>query len=409
MLLQQPNQAHFLKTSYLLCYLLNAPLFAIYSLMAFILYKDLNASVLQITALVAIKPTVAVLSSYWSDYFSTSQGHIKGNIIGATLLGLIPTFFFPFFNNAWLLVAAFSIYFFAERAVMPAWMELIKISFPQSQQSRVVSHGSLIMFVASAGFPILVCPWMDGYTQSWRWIFPILGAVSLMRVPILLSLLNSFVEKEKNSNPKTRSNLAPMKNGWKLLLERPDFAYYQSIFFCGGLGLMVMQPCLPEIIQSNLKLSYTEIATAVALCKGIGFAVTTPIWASRLHKTNIFKYCAIVTLFAACSISLILLSKYLTFGIYAAFILYGMMQAGSQLSWQLGGPIFSPKHDSSKYTSVNVILVGIRGCIGPILGGVLCATLGSSVALIIGSLFCLFGFCLGYIGSNKVAILHQKA
>ncbi|MCH9609518.1 MAG: hypothetical protein S4CHLAM45_14340 [Chlamydiales bacterium] len=406
-MLQQPNQAHLFKTSYLLCYALNAPLFAIYSLMAFILYKDLNASVFQITTLVAIKPIAAVLSSYWSDYFSTRDGRIKINIIGAMLLGLFPTFFFPFFNNGWLLIIAFSLYFFAERAVIPTWMELIKISFPQSQQSSIVAYGSLIMFIASAIFPLMICPWLDKSPQAWRWIFPLLGTISLMRLSILLPLFNSFKIKQKEIHFKTPSIITPLKKGWKLLFERPDFAYYQSIFFCGGLGLMIMQPCLPKIIQSNLKLSYTEIATAVALCKGIGFVAAMPIWTSRLHKTNIFKYCSIVTLFAACSIILILLSKYLTFGIYAAFILYGIMQAGSQLSWQLGGPIFSPKHDSSSYTSVNVILVGIRGCIGPILGGILCARLGSSTALVIGSLFCFLGFYLGFLGSKKVPILHQ--
>lgn len=409
MLVQKNNPAQFLKISYFLCYVLNAPLFAIYSLMAFILHKDLKASVIQITTLVVVKPIVAVLSSYWNDCFPISHGHIKRNIIGAMSIGLVPTFMFPFFNNGWFLVVAFSIYFFSERAVIPAWMELIKTSFSQSQQSRVVAHGSLIMFVTSAGFPLLVCPWMDKYTQSWRWIFPILGAISLVRLPLLLSLLKSFAKKERNNTFNSHLILAPLKNGWKLLWERPDFAYYQSIFFCGGLGLMVMQPCLPEIIQNNLKLSYTEIATAIALCKGVGFAITTPIWSSRLYKTNIFKYCSIVTLFATFSICLILLSKYLTLVIYVAFILYGVMQAGSQLSWQLGGPIFSPNQDSSRYTSVNLILVGIRGCIGPILGGILCTNLGSSIALSIGSLFCFFGFCLGYIGTNRVTILTQKS
>ncbi|NGX61561.1 MAG: hypothetical protein K940chlam9_01048 [Chlamydiae bacterium] len=403
MLFIKADQGRILKVGYLFSYLLNAPLFAIYSLMAFILYKDLHASPIQITTLVAIKPMVAVISSYWNEHFSLHRGRMRANIIGATLIGLLPTFFYPFFQNAWLFVGAFGIYFFAERAVIPAWMELIKISLPEAEQSKVVGQGSLIMFLSSAGFPLLICPLLDQYSQSWRWIFPLLGLISLARLPFLFLLLKSY-EKREEKQKATFSLSAPWIRGWRVLRSRPDFAYYQAIFFCGGLGLMIMQPSLPQIIEQNLQLSYTEIALAVAFCKGIGFAATVSLWSSKLHRTNIFKYCGIVTLFAACSICLILLSKFLGVCIYLAFFLYGVMQAGSQLSWQLGGPIFSPKQDSSHYTSINVIFVGLRGCIGPLLGGLLCARLGSTIALGIGGLFCALGCVLGFFGNKEVQL-----
>ena len=43
------------------------------------------------------------------------------------------------------------------------------------------------------------------------------------------------------------------------------------------------------------------------------------------------------------------------------------MQAGSELSWNMSGPLFSKQEESSSYTSVNIVTAGIRGlhCASP--------------------------------------------
>ena len=54
------------------------------------------------------------------------------------------------------------------------------------------------------------------------------------------------------------------------------------------------------------------------------------------------------------------------FGSYAAYTMFGIMQAGSTLSWHLSGPIFSKEKDSTLFSGVSVAMVGLRGCIFPI-------------------------------------------
>ena len=65
---------------YLLSMLLNGPLFALYGIMPFILFKDIGASPLQLAALVSIKPVVALLSAYWMPLLS---GRLKIAIMWA--------------------------------------------------------------------------------------------------------------------------------------------------------------------------------------------------------------------------------------------------------------------------------------------------------------------------------------
>lgn len=54
--------------------------------------------------------------------------------------------------------------------------------------------------------------------------------------------------------------------------------------------------------------------------------------------------------------------------LYAGYLCYGAMMGGCELTCNLSGPIFSKGKDSAPYSSLNLILIGIRGCICPLLG-----------------------------------------
>lgn len=389
-----------LISSYFLIYILNAPLFALYSLIPFILYRDLGASAFAITLVVAMRPIVAVFSSYWSYRLTSGLDHIRGNLIGATMLGLVPTLLLYLYPSIWGLIFAYALYVFAERALIPPLMEVIKQTVPRAEQSKIVAHGGVVMFTSSALCPLFLSPLLDFFPLCWQWLFPLLALLSAVRLIFLLALP---IEDAKAKSTEY-SLLSPWIHAWKILKERPDFAYYQLIFFLGGFGLMVMHPALPCIIENYLHFSYTEIATAVALFKGVGFVLATPFWTDRFPKTHIFTLCGWVTLIAGGSIGLVLLSMYYPPGIFLAYLLYGVMQAGSQLSWQMGGPLFSPLEDSSSYTSINVVLVGVRGCIGPFLGGLLCSLFSPHCALSAGMLFCWIGAVCAFLGRYRVPL-----
>ena len=121
---------------------------------------------------------------------------------------------------------------------------------------------------------------------------------------------------------------------------------------------MLMQPALPAYFVDTLNLSYTEMAVALTLCKGIGFSLTSPFWARNMNRINIFTLSSIPPLcicgFAFC----LLLAPTSILWLYAAYLFYGFMQAGSEMTWHLSGPSFAGHEDSSKYSSVNVLAVG---------------------------------------------------
>ena len=76
---------------------------------------------------------------------------------------------------------------------------------------------------------------------------------------------------------------------------------------------------------------------------------------------------------------------------YLSFILYGIAQAGSHLLWNLSGALFAGEEDSSPYSRVNILMVGLRGRVVPAIGGLLCDLVGPGPMLVLGSLICFGG------------------
>lgn len=164
---------------------------------------------------------------------------------------------------------------------------------------------------------------------------------------------------------------------------------------------MLMQPALPKFFFDSLHLSYAELAIALSACKGIGFAMTTRYWSSLMNRLNIFRFSAFVTALAALFPLVLLLSKFQVSWLYVSYLIYGVMQAGSELSWHLSGPVFAKKQDSSIFSSVNVATVGIRGCIGPFLGSLLCSHFSAPLVLFICFFLCLMAtFQMGFAGRS---------
>lgn len=382
------------RAAFVLTRILNAPFWVLFSMLPFIIYKDLHATPLQVTALITLKPLVSIFSTYWSALINKRRDRLLSNVIWACLLGYLPFFFFPFVDNPWFFVAASGIYMtLTQRGVVPAWMEILKLNIPKSSRGRVFALTSSFGYIGDALFPFALGWFLDGYYQAWRWIFPLVSLISLAaiffqaRIPIRLDALAK--EGIASSLSFFSQLVSPWKNAWEIIRRRPDFARFQAGFMLGGGGLMIMQPVLQGFFVDVLNLSYTELAIALALCKGIGFACTSPFWAEWMNKVDIYRFSSWVTLLA-CFFPIFLISaQFHIVWLYVAYICYGIMQAGSELSWNMSGPIFAKEEDSSAYSSINVLTVGLRGCVAPAIGSLVGFYFNSLSALLLGAFLCL--------------------
>ncbi len=406
-LINDPTCRAFLWTS-----VLRTPFWAVYGMLLFILYKDLNANPLQIGLFIAAKPIVALFSMYWSFAVHGRGDRLRANIVWATILGYLPFLFVPVFDNAWYLIGASTCFMLFDRGVRPAWMELLKRNISAEDRQHAFSYGSIFSYIGGGGFPLLMGWFLDHREGSWVWMFPLTAFVGTLSAWVQLRLATAKKVGEEitlSEESLGRQVIAPWQHAWGLLKQRSDFAFFSFGFFFGGAGLMLMQPALPHFFMDELNLSYTELAIALMLCKGVGFALTSPIWARLMSRLDIYRFSAFTGFLAALFPLGLVLAKTQLSWLFIAYLVYGVMQAGSELSWNLSGTVFARDEDSSMYTGINVVLVGVRGCIAPPLGTYLCYVVSSSSVLLLGGFLCLCGtLWLVYCRRQSGAFLAER-
>lgn len=379
------------RLAYIGTRILDTPFWAIYNMLPVILYKDLHISPMQLAVMIALRPLVSLFSMYWSSVINGRPDRLVSNILWARALGYAPFFFFPFVNNAWFFIFSFGFYMMLTVGIVPAWMEILKLTVPSSKREKVFSYTQAFGYLGGGLLPFVIGWLLDGYFQAWRWLFPLASGVALLA--FLLQMRMYIPSHEKQIKPDTlgllQHLLKPWKTAWQLLQERQDYRWLQWGCMLLGCGLMLMQPTLPIFFVDVLNLSYMELSIAITLCKGIGFVIASPLWSSWMHRVDIYRLnswiAGLACLFPLC----LILAKWQLGWLYIGYIFYGIMQSGNELVWNMSGPLFAKEKDSSVYTSVNIVAVGLRGCFVPAAGSALCSATGAPFVMLVSGLFCL--------------------
>jgi MFS family permease len=236
---------------------------------------------------------------------------------------------------------------------------------------------------------------LDEEPGLWKFLFfgaALVGIASL-------GLLARIKVEDSHDHEETKLSLKelivrPWRDGWELMRKRPDFSLFQWGFMLCGFGIMLIQPALPLLAVDWLDISYLEMATAISVAKGLGFALSSPLWARWFARVPILKLSSAVFLSVGLFPIILVLSPLGLWWFYLAYFCYGVGQGGSHLVWHMSGPVFAEQEESSRYTGVNVVMAGLRGAVAPGLGSLLAVMIGPLQVLCLGGLFCFYSGAL---------------
>lgn len=371
--------------------LLSEPLVILYGLVPFIACKYLGASAFLISLLAMLKPVMTVFSFYWGANLKVRPSKLKSNVMWAGLWMRFPFLLCPFFDSAWYLVFASVSYMFFYRASSPAWMEMLKVSLGEKERRKTFSLSSGLAYAEGVVLSLAVGTFLDGNPSYWKFLFPITAMIGLFSLVLQKRIvLPPFSERIQRSSSVREFLTHPWKESFSLLKKNREFASFQWGFMLAGFGLMFIQPTLTLFAVESLKVNYLEMGAAISVAKGLGFVLSSPVWSSRLGRHSLSKVASIVFLIIGLFPMVLLLSLGGIFWLYLAYFIYGIGLGGSHLVWNLSGPSFSKEEDSSSYTGAGVLFAGLRGCIGPSLGGGSLVLFGPLVTLGLGATFCLY-------------------
>jgi len=389
------------RDGYVWTRVLDTPFWGLFNLLPFILYKDLFATPFQLALLITLKPLVSIFSSYWAARVYAKPSRLLPSIILARWIAYLPFLLLPIFHNAWYLIFCFGLFMFLQVGMMPAWMELLKQNVPNKTREKVFSYAQAFGYLGGGLLPFALGWVLDEWKGAWHWMFPLAALVALTSQFWQRKILVNPASFKPTNHNEVHPLWQPWRNAWEVLRQRSDFTKFQIGFMLIGSGLMIIQPSLPIFFVDRLHLSYTELGVAITLCKGVGFACGSPLWVRWMQQVNLFHFGALIALLAALFPFLLLAAQVQMGWLYIAFLMYGFMQSGNELSWNMSGPTFARQEDSAPYSSVNIIAVGLRGALIPSIGALCLEQFGLNFVIVLSSILCL-------LASFRMAIYSKK-
>lgn len=375
-----------LRNIYLSCKTLCGPLEALFTLLIFILTKELHADPLQLLVLTSAKPAVALVGYYCSSFIINNTRRIKPFLIASTVAGALPCIAAPLVDNVWFYVFSYTLFMASLRSIYPAWIEALKQEYTESTLAKVVSRGAIITNLNTIFVSLLISYWMDLHPGIWKLLFVLVGVMQ-----ILAAILIGFLQikpKKTDEILETIKIQVFLKESWNLLKRDRPFVKYLLLSLIGGAGVVIIQPYVPIFFEQSLHLSYQQLALAFSFCKGIAFVASAPAWVVFVKQASLYRLQAYINIVCVIFIGSLLFANVEVNSIYVAYIFYGFMLSGCELSWNLSGPRFSKDKESILHSSLNLALIGIRGCWLPFLGYLAFMQLGANgIFILAGGLF----------------------
>ncbi len=362
---------------------------SIHSVLGLILCKYLHATGLQIALLTSLRPVVSFFSFYWSSLINKNSSSLKKNLMAAHALSLIPFLFVPLFPNISYMIFASAMFTLFYRAEAPALMEILRRNLLKEERETAFSRATTAAYVEGIALALFSGFVIERLDSAWVILFPIYATISLFALWFQYRLIVTEMEIPQEER-RAFSFIEPLKTSIEILKNRPDFFRFQlGYFFCGG-GLMLAQPALPGFL-TGCALSFTLLFTSMGAIKQLGMIVATPFWGSSMKKVRYETLSACTFLCVSVFLACIYLFELGMGTLFLAYFIYGIAQAGSHMIWNLSGPYFSREEESSRYTMVNVFMVGLRGCLLPPIGGLITDIFGPMSAIFCGMILCLMG------------------
>lgn len=380
------------KLSLLWMNLSNEPLLAIFRLIPFIMRKELDATTFQISLFAMMSPILSVVSFYWGAWLTVRKNQLLPSLIAAWILARVPFLFFPYINTFWMMFACCGIYHIFSKASTPALMEILKRNIPKKTREHVFSLYYVLSVLEGIVIGLLLTYGLNICDNNWRVIFLTCALMSFTSVFVQLRIKIPPQDEEKDLSDMLKSRKTqPLKESFNLLKTRPDFARFQWGFMVGGLALMLISPVRSIFSADLLSVSIADVTTVQFVFVGIGMAASSFMWKRALEVYGIDRITAcLIVGFGVFPILLLLSSVHIAW-FYIAHLAYGIVQGGSHLVWHLSGPIFAKDQSSTPFTTINVLMIGLRGSIGPALGGLLCYAFGPIAVLILSAIIGLTG------------------
>lgn len=328
----------------------------------------LGASDMAISMMVAAPFFGNMVALFWAN---AMEGRPKmpfavGSwIAGRAILLLMACTVAPFWYAAIIFLSQF-----IGTAASPAYAAIMKDVYPDEHRGRIMGYVRVLMAAVMIVTTLIVGKVLDLNIHSYRLIFPIGGIVGIAAAIVFSRIYTSppsTHEIESKGN-----TLEFLMSSISILVEDRGFRWFALSVCTYGLGSLIVAPVYTIFMVRSLKISNFD-AGLLSMITMICWMGAFVFWGRYVDARSPLRATVINVLLAVIVPLNFILAGYFhsIWVLLPQAVIAGITNAGIELSYFNSVLAFSGDRRVSHYQALFYCLLGIRGCLAPILGGVM--------------------------------------
>ncbi len=386
-------------------------------LVSLTLKKTLEANNWYVALYSTLTFSMFLLGPFWQRFLRGRSS--RGVLLALGAIAYAPVLFVSIIGkNPGYFIFASVMPVFAAAAFVPIRNSVLAHNLADRERGRVLGYATACGVLLSAVVSLGCSKGLDNYPFAYRIILPVAGIAGFFSYAIYSRIkVRKYAPEEVAQAPGGRREgiLATFQKSFRdifaLLKSNPGFRRFERNFFLYGMGFIMCEPVIVIFLKESLDVSYTQAATALFVIPPLMTVLCYPLWGRLIDRfgpirTAALAYCILIA-WALMMVATAIVAgiddvrQYAMWVLYIGYAIKGMAMSGIDLVWNLGSLEFAKSGpgekgrpgEVSRFMSVHVFIVGLRGLVAPSLGVGLLVLFGAYVSFGVAAMFFLLS-CL---------------
>jgi len=265
-------------------------------------------------------------------------------------------------RSPWMFVAGLSLGLFCFSMQIPLLTQIWRLNYPEAARGRLFSIAGVVRAAAAMGFGFFG-GWLIGQDLGhYRWLLWIFAACAFISGHLTRRLPSVVWSAREDTPPGLWAALRWVK-------KDRDFRTLLISWMMMGIGNLVAACLFVEYLANpvhGINLPGRDVAWITGVVPVLFRMLCAYPWGVIYDKMGLFKVRAVLNLIFAAGILVFYLGENM-FCWTLGMALWGVANAGGNVTWGLWVTKLAPEHAVAEYMSVHSFLTGLRGVLAPYL------------------------------------------
>lgn len=287
---------------------------------------------------------------------SISRTAAKVQILGGGFMALAALF--P--QSPWMFILGLSLGLFCFSMQIPLLTQIYRLNYPEAQRGKLYSIAGVTRAAAAVGFGFFG-GWLLGMKlDNYTWLLWCFAASGFLSGWWTYGLPAVAWESGERADARLGSALRWVK-------EDRDFRTLLISWMMMGIGNLIAACLFVEYLANpahGINLPERTVAWITGVVPVALRMVSSYPWGLIYDRVGLFKVRAVLNVIFAVAIVIFFMGKSVTTW-SIGMGLWGLANAGGNVTWGLWVTKLAPKHAVAEYMSVHTFLTGVRGLLAP--------------------------------------------